>query len=422
MTQVSHSKTAEAAPTKWLVFAAVALVFFFLNLSTFQSLGVVLFTMIAELHWSYAAAGGTFFFLGIACGLSSPLPGALMERIGGRATIFVGAILLTIGFALCSVSHSLFSFYVGMGFLGIGYSFAGNVPGVYLIAGWFKQQSARFIGYYFMLGALGASVAPPIVNRIVAEVGWRGHWQVMAAAVAVIGVVCLLLIRNVDPSMFHTTAEEGQGVWTPRHAMLTPQFLLIAAAMASTMACVTTTSAVIVMHLVKLGDTPADAAFVFSALALTATLVKAVSGWLCERYRPVLLTAAGLLVQAVGIAILGYAGDAFLRYGAAITFGIGWGLTYVAGTVVLLRYFDGRTGSKILSAVWFLTSIAAAGPPLAGKVADLYGTFAPVFVGLAILSALLAIPIVLMRAPTLRAGAISDPLQSTNFAREAETA
>src|SRR5215475_8144459 len=93
--------------TRWLVFAAVCLGFFFLNVATFTSLGVVLFTMEGELHWSITAAVFSFTFLGLACGLTSPLPGMTMRSWGGRRTVCVGAILLAIGFYLASITHTI---------------------------------------------------------------------------------------------------------------------------------------------------------------------------------------------------------------------------------------------------------------------------------------------------------------------------
>src|SRR5271154_5244533 len=70
-------------PNRTCVFAAVSLIFFFLNVATFTSLGVVLYAMLSELHWSMTAAGFSFTLLGLACGLSSPLPALTMKWIGG---------------------------------------------------------------------------------------------------------------------------------------------------------------------------------------------------------------------------------------------------------------------------------------------------------------------------------------------------
>jgi len=98
---------------KWLVFSAVSFAFCFLNLSTFTSLGVVLFTMVGELHWSMTAAGFSFSLLGIACGLSSPLPALTMRWFGARTTLCLGAGLLLAGFYLASISQTIQVFLCG---------------------------------------------------------------------------------------------------------------------------------------------------------------------------------------------------------------------------------------------------------------------------------------------------------------------
>ena len=388
---------------KWAVFGAVSLAFCFLNLATFTSLGVVLFTMAGELHWSMTAAAFSFSLLGIACGLSSPLPEITLRRFGGRATLSLGAGLLFAGFLLASVAASIPVFYAAMILLGVGFSMAGNVPGVALIAAWFEEGSSRRIGYYLMLGAFGGAFGPPIVEAIVRLSGWRGHWQVMAAIAAVIGVACLIFVRDRH-SPAQLAAEPGHPepeLWEPREAMLTSQFMLVAAAMTATMFCITTNSAIGFSHLVKMGASPAFAAQILGVIAITATLVKGVAGKICESVASTAVLAAGLLVQAGGDVILAFADGPALQYAAAVTYGLGWGLAYVAGTVVLLDYFGRGTGSRILSVVWLVTTVAAAGPVGAGMIADHTGSFSPIFLIYAGALMVLSVPVWLMRQPIL---------------------
>jgi cyanate permease len=392
------------------VFGAASLAFFFLNLATFTSLGVVLFTMAAELHWSFTAAGFSFAFLGLACGLSSPLPALLMGRIGGRATICLGAIMLAIGFAICAVTRTMAEFYVAMLFIGIGYSLAGNIPGVYLISSWFTRGSARVIGLYLMLGALGAAVGPTLVFKVVEHVGWRAQWQVMSAVSVALCVISFAVVRDPKGAaapetildMDKAVAADEAHPWTPRQAIFTPQFILIACAMAATMACVTTNASVTPNHLVNLGATSERAAHVLSVMAFVATVIKGAAGWLCEKMRPTTIVAVGLVLESAGNLALAFAATPELQYGSMIVFGIGWGLAFVGGTVTVLNFFGGQTGSRILSIVALLTSVAAVGPPAAGAIADAYHTFSPIFVVYAVLLIGLAVPILLMRRPVNR--------------------
>jgi MFS family permease len=366
--------------------------------------------MVNDLHWSHTEAGYSFALLGLACGVSSPLPASTMRTIGVRLTFAIGAVLLVAGFLLSSMANSLLSFFVGMGLVGTGYSFAGNVPAVYLIAGWFEKGSAKIIGIYMMLGAAGAAFGPPIVNAIVnGGGGWRGHWQAMAIAAGVIGIICFAFVREAPKgkaAAVDAVDEAGKPAtqqavpeWTPRAAIFTPQFFLIAAAITGNMACVTTYSSMTVPHLVKLGSDPSAGAYVISIFSVTATIVKAFAGRLCELVRPTFICAAGLMLLALSSVMLGYADTTLLQYASALVFGVGWGFAFVSGTVILLDYFGGITGSRIMGVVYLLVSAAAAGPIAAGMIADTYGTFLPIFLVYTVMMALLSIPIFFMRRP-----------------------
>jgi MFS family permease len=274
-----------------------------------------------------------------------------------------------------------------------------------------------------MVGALGAAIGPRLVRAIVElSGGWRGNWQVMAVSAAAIGVVSLLLVRDARNSPAAVARQKAEPAptgpeWNPRDALRTPQFMLIAASMTANMLCVTTNASVAMNHLTKLDVTPDAAAFILSAVGLVATLVKAVAGRMCESFKPSSITAWGIILQAVGMLAFAFAGTLTMQTVAVVAFGTGWGLSYVAGTVVLLDYFGNVTGSKILSFVWFIVSFAALGPIAAGLIADNYGTFSPIFVIYTVLLVLLAIPIFAMRPPRNPALPGRETVPSASFAK-----
>jgi MFS family permease len=408
---------------RWWVLAALSLIFFFLNGATFASLGVVLFSMISELHWSLTQAGLSFSLLGISCGLASPLPALLMRRIGCRRVVVLGGLCLAAGFWLAYAASGLPLFFVAMVFLGLGYALAGNIPGVYLIASWFPQVSARMIGIYLMIGAAGNVAGPPLVAAIVAAShSWRFNWLLMGVLAIGCTIFCLIFIRDQPPATsVPDTADMGTvaaaakasviakaavisadssgAPWRERQAMQTPQFALVAAAMTLTIAGITTNSSVAVTHLVHLGSTPPFAAFILSLVALVATIFKGVSGRLSEIIRPSRILAAGLVLQCVGDVAFSHGAAAVNAYVFAGAFGMGWGLSYVAANVLLLDYFGRDVGARILSVVWMISTLAAAGPVAAGVIADHYGTFGPIFIAYAVLLLIVALPVFIMRAP-----------------------
>ncbi|MEA1672116.1 CynX/NimT family MFS transporter [Nitrospirillum sp. BR 11163] len=416
---------------EWLVLAAVSLSFFFLNAATFASLGVVLYTMVGELHWSFKAAGFSFSLLGIACGLSSVFPTTLMKRIGPRYTMTLGGLVLVVAYMLASYTHGLLAFYAAMLLLGLGYSLTGNVPAIYAIACWFPRRSARMIGLYLMIGAFGGVVGPPLARAIVSfSADWRVYWMEMAGVAVAVTLINLLCLRDraieaeapaVADRAPVSPAEATATGWTYRSAIATPQFLAVAASMTMTMACVTTINSVALNHLGILGVAPDTAAFALAAMALVMTVAKGVAGPLCEIMSTRRLLVLGLALQVVGIALFAHAGTLVGIGAFAVAFGIGWGVAYLAASVLLLEYFGKDIGSQVLGMVWTITTVAAAGPVAAGAIADQIGTFAPIFYLYAVLMVAAIVPLALLGRPVLagagpfarRAAAPDDGSQGT---------
>jgi cyanate permease len=56
-------------------------------------------------------------------------------------------------------------------------------------------------------------------------------------------------------------------------------------------------------------------------------------------------------------------------------FGVGWSVTILAGTVLLIRYFGSRGGTAAQSTIWTVAGLATAGPYVAGLIADRTGSF-----------------------------------------------
>jgi MFS family permease len=289
-----------------------------------------------------------------------------------------------------------------MAFVGLGFTFTGNVPGVYLISTTYRTYAARLIGFYLMVGALGQAFGPPIVEAIIKAEGWRGHWQAMAWAAAAMTVFCFFAIRDQDSLGAATVQADAVGDsaegWTVRQSIMTAQFILLACAVAFTMTSITIIESVIVPHLAKIAETP-HSALVLSLIALTSTGVKGLTGRLTESIRPALLVAAGLVLQAAGDGMLMVASTVPLQYLGAVSFGAGWGLSIVAGTVGVLDYFGADVGSRAMSTVSLLVTVGVLGPMVAGAVRDGYGTFAPIFLGAVVIALALAVPIAIMRRP-----------------------
>lgn len=400
---------------RWLILLSVSFMFLFVTGATFTSLGVVLYTMMGDLHWSRAAGGICFSVLGLTCGLSSPLPAMMMARYGTRLTIAAGSLVLCAAFLLAATAHDLVPFVLSTGLMGIGFTMVGNIPGVKVLAAWFPARRERAIGLYLLSGGLGGVVGPAAVTLIVELSGsWRIHWAVMAITAIVGGLFALAVVSDAAPAYAPETepvAEKKPVVfrnkldWSYRDAIATPQFMIIAATMVITMACMITVNSAAVTQLADHGLSPGFGASMLALQALAATLAKGASGPIGERLEPRLMLAFGLVAEAVGILALSWVDGPATAYLFAILFGLGWGSAYFAANMLAINYFGVRESSAILSAVWLLTTVATGGPMLAGFISDQFGTYSPVFDGMGVLLVLVAGFVAFSRPPIKAAAA-----------------
>jgi MFS family permease len=389
----------------WWIFGVVSLLFFFITAATFASLGGVLYRMASELHWSLSAAGSSFALLCLACGLASPLPAVLMRRIGTRWTMVSGSVTLTIGFALAAVSQSLWLFLVSSGLMGLGFTLTANIPSVYLLAAWFPATAARIIGFYFMAGALGGVIGPPLVNAIVETSGWRTHWAVMAVAAALIGCLAATVLKDADASATRVTGTEAAsatiGGWTPRAAILTRQFMIIAITLLVIQTVVTTVHGMIVAHLARLGASTAFGALVMSIIGLSDSVTKGVAGTVTAHFGTKRLLVGGILMLCAAVALLAFASSHLIACAFAVVLGIGWGASWLSANLLLLEYFGNSIAAETSATASLITTIAIVGPIAAGRIADVTGTFVPFFYVLAGIMLVTALVCATLRAPTL---------------------
>jgi cyanate permease len=398
---------------KQLGVGLAAIIYVFGSATTFSTMGLVLFAMLRDLHWSETVAGGAFTTLILVCSVAHLLPVPMIAKIGARWTIVSGGVILAIAFMVAYATRDAITFYIAAGILGVGFSLVANAPGVYLITGWFGQKAPRMIGIYLMVGTLGNAVGPPVAQALISSAGgWRLYWLVMTGVVLVLSALCAIVIQEPRDAPKPAEASEAftAGDWRYRDMLRTPQFIIIAVAMTAIQICMITISSVTPSHMARLGWPVGFAAGLLGMQGFVGTLATGVSGRLSERIDPKALLVCGLLSEALGVSALAFAGGRALAYAFVLFFGIGWSLSCLAVTVLLVRNFGQKAGVAALATLYMLAGASAIGPIVAGMVADATGSFAPALGGLAAVLLPIALAVVLMPPPGRRvAPAALDP-------------
>jgi sugar phosphate permease len=374
--------------------------------------------IVDELGWSYAATSFAASLRSIEGGIASPLVGFATDRYGARRLLVLGSVLGGLGFILLGQIQSLWSFYLIFVFLSVGSSLLFPVPGWTAVANWFVKKRG------IALGALSASMGIAglviyLVNWLIALYGWRQTLVVLGIGMWVIGIPSALVVRtrpepygllpdgdDALPSKQGESSEslsqqmEKQKEFTARAALRTRAFWMLAIVVTLSAAALHAVVVHIMPYLVSIRFSREAAGLTASVLILVSAMGRFVLGWLTSRLDTRYLLAFALLLQALGMVALTRVEGLGMAALFVVLFGPGYGGVITLRLTMQAEFFGSKAFGAIQGIMMAILIIGTmASPLLAGYCFDLYGTYGPAWLVMAILL-FLAIPIsILVRPP-----------------------
>jgi MFS family permease len=352
-----------------------------------------------EFGWSYAQVSLASSLRGFEMGLLAPLVGLVVDRWGPRRLIFVGAILICLGFLLLSRVSSLAMFYGAFGLIAVGMSTCSGTVLMTAVANWFRRRAGLAAGIVASGFGLGGLIVP-VVTMLIDALEWRMAMVTVGLGMLVIVLPLSLLVRHkpehygyqVDGEM--ASVVEADSVQTP----LLPEEVNIPARqaikgrtfwhIAISSACHSFVVGAVVTHLMPYLSSLDIARSVSSLVALILPVAsiggRLSSGWLSVRFGSKLIFAVSFTLMAAGVLLFGYitAGMIWLLVPFVIALSLGWGCS-VTTRISLLREYYGRgnfgTILGFTSGVMMLGNVA--GAPLAGWVFDTWGSYQAAWLG-----------------------------------------
>jgi MFS family permease len=403
-----------ASPLRWFTFSALSLIFFVISAGAFSSLGVVLPAMVSELGWNWTQAGLGYTFLGLSCGLASLAPAVIIRKVGVRGTMIAGTITMAAGFGLMAITHTVWLYLAATLLIGLAFALVSTVPGTHLLTDLFKNRSTA-LGAYFTIGALG-QVAGPLFYVAIHEVthGWRPYWYAFLGLSLAAGAFAIATTPGPRQAAEHVAAAPEQSGpaevlrglrdWTVRHALATPQFYVIVAGYTTYLLINTVAHGFAVQHLIERGVDAKAAAAMLSLEALFGAGVSLLGGVAGEKVSPKTLMIVSLVALTAGMAGLAEARDWGLMMVYVVGVGLGFGLSLLSATMLLLKYFGKAPNLELFSIMCLISTSAAIGPALGGWARDTLGSFTLMFLVCAVFTGLMLVATVAMRPPTLARG------------------
>ena len=380
----------------WLMLAG-AFTAFTLSAGLMHSYAVYLVAFIEEFGWGRAETSIAYSVSQLVAGFSSPLVGALVDRLGPRRLLLLGGGLLILGLALSAYATALWQIIVLYGVvMTVGANCLGLVVFVPLLSRHFVRHRGMAISIVQSANGLGRAVSAPLVQLGVSGIGWRPTYLVQAVLMAAILLPLAALFRRADPAtaaITDGTVPEGDTTapssapphrgWSLSEAVRTRHFWLLFAVYLFTGLGSFFVSLHQLAFAIDVGFDRVYAAGVLGIGALLAVFGTIVTGTLSDYVGREIsaILAYGFSIIGVICALLITSPDQHgLLWLHACFFGLTWGARGPAITAKTADLFPGPQLGAILGFITIGSGLgAAAGSWGAGWIFDVSGSYRVAF-------------------------------------------
>lgn len=331
----------------------------------------------------------------------SPVFGRLVDKWSVRGLLACGALSLTLGLWLMSISQTVTQLVLAMGlFVGAGVVLLGPLTNSALLSRWFTSNRGRAMGLAAIGTSVGGIIMPALFSSGIADIGWRGTLQATAVSAAVLLIPAALLARDYPPS---ATPTAGPGAPTAADDLTftrivrMPAFWWIGLSIGLLFMVYAATLANLPAYTEGLGHSAADASRLIMVIAVCGLIGKILFGIAADRIsqRLALWLAIGLATIGVATLILQPPYQFLLLASASLGLAAG-GMLPVWGAMLASVFGVVSYGRAMGLMQPVIALLIMQGFLLAGAIFDHVGNYATVmmiFTGLLLVSALLLVPL-----------------------------
>jgi len=369
-----------------------AFVTFAISAALMHSYSVFLVAFLEEFRWSRAETSLAFSMSALVGGVSAPLVGALVDRLGPRRLVLLGGSVLTLGLLGSAYVGALWQIVVLYGALmTLGANCLGLVVFVPILSRRFVSNRGMAISIVQSANGFARAVSAPLAQLLISAVGWRHAYLAQAAFMGVLVWPLAALFRRDEPPaprVSQSASPPGEGVgaarpirrdWTLAEAIATPHFWLLF----TVYLCTGLGSFFVSLHQLAFAvDAGFDKLYAASVLgfgaflAVGGTIVTGtVSDYIGRELSAILAYAVSIVGVICALFITGPQ-HAWLLWLHACFFGLTWGARGPTITAKTADLFPGPNLGTILGVITVGTGIGSAvGAWGAGWIFDVSGSY-----------------------------------------------
>ena len=358
--------------------------------------------------WTRGQMSWAFAVTKVEGGITGPIEGILVDRLGPRLMVLIGMIILGSGFLILSRVSELWHLYGAFIVMSIGAGLGTWLPMITALNNWFVRRRTTAMSLALGGMAVGAVLVVPALAWAIDPDADRFGWRATAIGIGVLVILLAFpvssLVRNRpedygqhpdsnteypesmqsrQPEAQQAPVEERGVTW--REAVQTRDFWLITFGHACSAIVLVTITVHLGLMLEDRGLSLQMIAWVVSTYQLVGAAFTFASGYVGDRVPIKLATFGFSALQSVAVIVLLLAHSAPVAFLFAVLLGIGFGGRFPLTTAIRGAYFGRRAFGTITGISMVpMNVLMFAAPLFAGYMFDITGSYAVPFITVAV--------------------------------------
>ncbi len=337
--------------------------------------------------------------------------GAMVEKFGTKKLIIAGMVSLIISSLLYSCATTLFLFYLGGVFLGIGVAWTTTSMVGVVVNRWFNKNKGTVMGIVLASNGLGAAIAIHIITPIIysSAFGYQSAYRMTALILLAVTLFVVLLYRE-KPPMEETvekadaeTKVEQSGI-EYSELIKKPYFYAIIAGIFFHM--LVSVGGITTPHFTDIGLSPSFVASTLSVMVIALAVFKLLSGVIYDHMGIRISTNICLVSVVISKLLLLFITNSFSGKVLTVAYCLINALATPIETVMLpilaLDIFGQKCFNKALG---ILTSVATIGQALGTPLLNLFYDYGNSYGSAFVSSALVSVFVVIIMNLAMNKGA-----------------
>lgn len=352
----------------------------------FTTFGVFFSPLLIEFGWSRATISGAASVGILMFGFFTIIAGRLGDKVGPRIVMVGCGVLLGLGYLLMSQVNAIWQLYLFYGaVVGIGISGVDVLP-LSTVARWFVKKRGMMSGILKVGAGAGMLIMPLVANWLISSYNWRISYIILGSIVMSVVIPAAQFLRRdpaqkgllpyganeADTSSLNS-AEEG---FSLQEAMHIRQFWILCAICGLFLFCAQTILVHIAPCAIELGITSTSAASILATIGGISMVGRFVMGSVGDRVGNKLAITICVIILVVALFWLQSARELWMLYLFAAIYGFAHGGFFTLLSPMVAELFGLSSHGIIFGTVFFSGTVGGAvGPPLAGRIFDVTGSY-----------------------------------------------